>query len=137
MLGQKVCRRDEVGHIGREVGAREIPVAVAESREVEAQRGHSMFGESATDAVDRRQILAAREAVGQQGIGLRGPEGRIQLSGKSGSEGSRKGEGFAMYRGVTLHGLSRVQNEDCGGSMRCRISACSSAVQRVNGQSDK
>jgi hypothetical protein len=69
LAAHQVGRRHKVLEVGREVGVGEVAGALAEAGEVEAEDRDPALGQRPADAHHRLEVLAAGEAVGEQGAG--------------------------------------------------------------------
>ena len=74
---QEVGSRQQVGDVGGEVAVGEVALTGAQAGEVEAQHGHAACLQGAADAGSGLDVLAAGEAVGEEGEGA-GVVGQIQ-----------------------------------------------------------
>jgi hypothetical protein len=68
LRAQEVRGGHEIGHVRGEVGPREVALAFAEAREVEAEDGEPAIGQGARDVPRGAQVLRAREAVGEERV---------------------------------------------------------------------
>jgi hypothetical protein len=89
---------DEVGHVGGERRVGELAFARAESREVEPQHGEARPDESRADPRRGGDVLAAGEAVDEEGEGPWPPVRKIEASGELVTAGA--GEGDLVERAV-------------------------------------
>jgi len=94
---QGIGRGDQVVDVGTEVGVGELAVAVARPGEVEAQDGDVAVGELTGDAAGGEDVLAAGEAVGEQGEGARRRVGQVQPRRQLVAEGPGKRQFFAAH----------------------------------------
>ncbi len=82
MAPQILRRRQQVGHVGREIGIGEIAAAAAKTGEIKAQHGDAMCRQRLRDTRRRQHVLAASEAMGEQGKGANRANRQIQPRGE-------------------------------------------------------
>ena len=75
VLAQPLRGCDEVRDVGGEIGVRELALASAEAREIEAQHRDAPGRERPADARGRERLLRAGEAMREQRISERVPGG--------------------------------------------------------------
>jgi hypothetical protein len=56
---------DQISHVGREIGIREVAFALAQPGEVKAQHRDTRFRQSAADVGHGFVVLVARKAMGE------------------------------------------------------------------------
>ncbi len=59
----------QVGHVGREIGVREVALALTQPGKIKAQHGDARVGHGAADVGHGFVVLAARKTVSEQGVG--------------------------------------------------------------------
>ena len=96
---QEVGRRHEVVQVGREVGLREVPLALADPGEVEAEHRDPAVDQGAGDPSGGLQVLGAGEAVGEEGVGGGLGDGAFEAGGERAAVGAREPQVLSSHGG--------------------------------------
>ena len=110
---QEVGGGQQVGDVGGEVAVGEVALAGAQTGEVEAHHGHAACLQGTADAGGSLDVLAAGEAVGEEGEGA-GVVGQIQDTRQFLAAGVLEGDVF-LGHGVRGRADSRHEGADQSG----------------------
>src|SRR6516162_3274228 len=97
---------DEIGDVCREPRIGELALARADPGEIEAQDGDAAGGKRMRDAACSEVVLAAREAMGKQGVGARFLKRTIEHPGKA--QPTRVREVKALKRHVSSEDAAQI-----------------------------